>query len=177
MENAADYKYLVTRFSEKQIFGRLFFWTRIIRSVIKAFNLEKFTRIDNDRLVFMILCYFSDIDRLKEFHKIEKVHKVKVFAYSFYWFLKIMPIQITQDFPKEKETLISINEIVVLYVWLYGFLAHLPIDISLKRRYANELQYFIKYRLYTAQTIEAMLVALHIGAGQDPFYSDKNPVP
>ena len=174
MKIPPDYRYLIEEkyFTEKQIFGRMLFWAKTIRAVIETYKLEKFVRVDDDRLLFMLLCYFSDIARLKKFHHIETTHEVKVFAYSFYWFLRAAPIQIISELPEEKESQVSLNEVVVLGVWCFKFLLPLKLETELRNRYITELQYFIKYRSYTAQTFEAMLNALLVGAGKNPFYDE-----
>ena len=174
MELSADYRYLLEHFERKTIANRLIFWIDNINIVIKNCGLDGLVRIDNDRLRFMILCYFSDIARLKGFHNIEYTHKVKVFAYSFYWFLRIMPVQITHDLEdKGKESFASINETIVLYLWLCHFLCPLGIEETLKNRYIEELKYFLKYRRHDAQTLEAMITALLVGAGKNPFNKEK----
>lgn len=123
----------------------MLFWSHNVRKVIRTFGLEGFVRLDGERLVFMTLCYFSDIVRLKKFHPVKRTNQVKFFAYSFYWMLRIMPIQIANALPKEKENLASINDVVTIGMWGSEFLVPLRLNDLLKFRYMSELQYFIKY--------------------------------
>jgi hypothetical protein len=44
--------------------------------------------------MFTVLGYFSDIMRLKDFHKIERVNDLKILAYETSWLLKRKPLQI-----------------------------------------------------------------------------------
>lgn len=41
-----------------------------------------------------IMDYFTDVYRLKEFHKIKNINMIKIVAYEVYWILKRKPIQI-----------------------------------------------------------------------------------
>jgi len=171
MEITADFKYLIEEkhFTAEQIFKRAFTWVDIIDSVIQKELLKGSARIDYERLMFMVLCYFSDIARLKKFHDIDTTHVVKIFTYSFYWFLRTAPVQIIRDLSKKQSDWLFINEEIVLGVWECKFVRPLEIGEQLKERYMEEVRYFLKYRHYTAQTIEAMLNALCVGAGKNPF--------
>jgi hypothetical protein len=174
----ADYKYLVEEkyFTAKQIYQRAFAWVDLIDTFVDRCGLAKVVYVDPERLMFMVLCYFSDIARLKKFHNIDTTNEVKIFSYSFYWLLRTTPVQITDDLPEEQRVWLPINEELMLHImWECKFLQTLSAKESLKERYMKELRYFFKYRPYTAQTIEAMLNALLVGAGKDPF--DEEPTP
>jgi len=61
-------------------------------------QLSDTVRLERSILADVIIDYFSDIKRLKNFHdKIEKTNSEKVIAYTAYWFLKRKPIQIIRD--------------------------------------------------------------------------------
>ena len=168
MKIPPDYSYLLKYYSDSYIFERMFFWTNNMRTIIEDLSLKDFVRIDDDLSLLMVLYYFSDIVRLKEFHQIQTTNSVKFFSYSFYWILRTAPIQIIKEFPKEKKNIVSINAAFVVSMWASEFLKCL--SEQLKSRYIYELLYFFKYREYTAQTIEAMLNAFFIGSGEDPFH-------
>ncbi len=63
-----------------------------------------------DLLFEVVLNYFADIQRLKEFHEIERVNSEKIAAYTAFWLLRIKPIQIVRLKPKERERYLLINE-------------------------------------------------------------------
>jgi hypothetical protein len=167
-----DYKYLIEEghFTEQQIYDRGLFWLKNINHVINIYNLQDYVKPSSERLTFMLLCYFSDIVRLKDFHMIETTNPVKMFAYSFYWFLRVKPVQIIKALPEDQKSFLSINEVVVVAMWLCHFIQKVPLKDELKNRYIEEFQYFLKYRRYDAQTLEAILNAFLVGAGENPFY-------
>ncbi len=66
-----------------------------------------------------VIDYFADIDRLKNFHKIDKINYLKVHAYSAYWLLRRKPIQIIQE--DEDTELAFMNENFVAS-YLFQFL-------------------------------------------------------
>jgi hypothetical protein len=169
MEIPADYNYLLNTFSATDIFHRIYFWRDNLNIFIQKRGLAEDFRVDDDRLLFMVLCYYADVARLKDFHGLKKIHKVKMFAYSFYWLLRIMPLQIKRDLHKNREDFLDINEVFVLCAWLCVFLEPIKIDETIKERYREELRYFLKYRPFTAQALEAMIAALLVGAGENPF--------
>ena len=48
----------------------------------------------NERILMqVILDYFMDVMRLKEFHSIERIRTEKLFAYTISWIVKRKPIQ------------------------------------------------------------------------------------
>jgi hypothetical protein len=143
--------------------------------VINNLNLNNVVRIDRQRLIFMVLSYFADIARLKDFHpNIGKTRKVVNFAYSFFWFLRSSPIQVKDEIPKNQGELksIFINEMVAVHIWIAEFVRPLKLGNDLETRYLKELFYYFRYRNYNAQSLEAILTALILGSGRNPFYDD-----
>lgn len=121
----------------------------------------------SDRLVtHVVMDYFTDIERLKKFHSIERTNRFKILAYELYWWLKRKPIQIIGDCT---EDLVFVNE---------KFATSLIIDFFSKELQAikpgegkqsinsfiDTLYYYFKYRHYTAQDIEIMLLAFQAGS-------------
>ena len=45
-------------------------------------------------LTHAIMDYFSDIQRLKDYQKIEHINEIKIKAYETFWILKRKPIQL-----------------------------------------------------------------------------------
>lgn len=69
----------------------------------------------NDRILYHVLLdYYADIQRLKEFHEIKHTKTDKNIAYLAYWILKRKPIQINNLVEEDKD--IFINERFVCYI-------------------------------------------------------------
>jgi hypothetical protein len=173
-----DYKYLLDGpdgYTEEYMSERLLYWYRRSENIIKNLKLENVARIDNQRLIFMVLSYFADIARLKNFHpNIGKTRKVVNFAYSFFWFLRSSPIQLKDAIPGRPGEVHSIfvNEMAVVHIWIAEFVRPLNLGSDLETRYLKELFYYFRYRNYNAQSLEAILTALVLGSGRNPFYDD-----
>jgi hypothetical protein len=113
--------------------------------------------------------YFVDILRLKNFHEIKRVHKVKVYAYSIFWLLRASPVQILNN---DMSCTPHINEKIAVWVISSLVLRRKPspaIDEETLKHYEDEIFYFFKYRHYTAQSIEMMIASLYVGRGDNPF--------
>ena len=58
----------------------------------------------NERILMqVILDYFMDVMRLKEFHSIERIRTEKLFAYTISWIVKRKPIQFREYSDQERE--------------------------------------------------------------------------
>ena len=68
-------------------------------------------KINSFMLAHAIMDYFTDICRLKEFHKIEYTNSYKTIAYEICWLLRRKPLQVLED---EEESLVYINEKFIL---------------------------------------------------------------
>lgn len=56
----------------------------------------------NERILMqVILDYFMDVMRLKEFHSIERIRTEKLFAYTISWIVRRKPIQF-RDYSEEE---------------------------------------------------------------------------
>ena len=177
-----NYKYLVEdgHYTEDYLEEGFLYWHERCENFIsiktKKMELKSYVRIDEDRLILMVLSYFADIVRLKEFHQnVDVTRRVTTFAYSSYWFLKCGPLQLIELLPPDNKRLNSINELFVATIWISEFVKPLNIKKELSDRYFKELFYFFKYRSYHAQSLEAMLTALLLGANQNPFYDKPKP--
>lgn len=126
----------------------------------------------NDRVLYHVLLdYYSDIHRLKEFHQIKHTKTDKNIAYLAYWILKRKPIQVTNAIEEDKD--IFINERFVCYIITYECLqAKLKQPISCKldeqqakiyEKYIDLLLYFLKYRECTAQMLELLIETFKMG--------------
>lgn len=120
-------------------------------------------------LLHAILDYFTDVSRLKGFHKIKRANSFKETAYEISWILRRKPLQILVD---DREELVYINEKFILSYIMnyftqlvgYDFFASLKEENSKAvKGYIDSLYYYLKYRNCNSQTLEFAL--LSIGAG------------
>lgn len=75
---------------------------------LKSNELEDFAYIHEMALTHAIMDYFSDIQRLKDYHHIEHVNEIKIKAYETFWLLKRKPLQLKQQI--EDDRLLYVNE-------------------------------------------------------------------
>jgi hypothetical protein len=138
-------------------------------SVIKNFGLKDKLCIDKESFANVILDYFTDVARLKDFQDIKRTNTDKIYGYELFWFLRRHPIQLL----KEDPNLYDINEKIALNVFLPRILAEagLPCDNKNQSKEFQEklntfidlLFYNMKYRTYTQQSLELMIEAFLCG--------------
>ena len=123
-------------------------------------------KINSFMLAHAIMDYFTDICRLKEFHKIEATNSYKTIAYEISWLLRRKPLQVLED---GEESLVYINEKFIL-AYTISFLAQNNIYWSiseLKRKSFNgfieSFYYYLKYRNCSAQSLELALLSFEAG--------------
>ena len=102
-ENSASYDEIIAHFGEETIFNRYRFFFDKMQEYIKERNLESKLAVNETLLQHMIMDYFTDIFRLKMFHKIDRVNKAKIVAYEVYWILRRKPLQIKDFTTNESE--------------------------------------------------------------------------
>ena len=85
-ENYDDYQYLLTYYDETVLHERLLYWYRVANKVINDSGLKDKAVVNQRLLISMVLDYFADNVRLKEFHPVEGTARAKIFGYSFFWF-------------------------------------------------------------------------------------------
>jgi len=138
-------------------------------NVIKNFGLKSKLRMDEESFKNIILDYFTDIARLKDFQDIKRTNTDKIYGYELFWFLRRHPIQLLEEDPN----LYDINEKVALNVFIPRILAEagLPYDHKNQTKEFQErlktfidlLFYNMKYRTYTQQSLELMIEAFLCG--------------
>lgn len=158
------YPDVVDYFGEDKFVKRYeFVYNFIVDYINKNDNKEKLL-ISTDILDHVIVDYFVDIYRLKPFAEIEYTNMNKIYAYLAYWLLKHKPIQIKEA---DNNKLAFINEEMVS-VLLQSML--LSDDISIRQHDSEAIDeliktmtYSFKYRQYTAQNIELILLSFKAG--------------
>ena len=61
-------------------------WADTVK-VVESYGLEKKLRIDESSFQNVIIDYFTDTARLKDFHDIKRTNVDKIYGYELFWFL------------------------------------------------------------------------------------------
>jgi hypothetical protein len=151
--------------------------------VIQGFGLEEKLHIDECSFQNLIIDYFTDTARLKDFHDIKRTNVDKIYGYELFWFLRRHPIQLTEDIPDH----FDINEKVALGVFIPRILADAELPYkkenqnkefqSRLKKFIELLFYILKYRPYTQQSLELMIEAFLCGCKCTRIVLQNNPVP
>ncbi len=130
-------------------------------------NLEETAYIHHMALTHAVMDYFSDIQRLKDYQKIEHVNEIKIKAYETFWLLKRKPLQLRGQI--EDDRLLYVNEKFLL-TRLASFMLEDDINMPIVgeksvayKNFLNTLYYYLKFRRCDAQSIELMLLAFKAG--------------
>jgi len=161
-----EYKDIIETFTEKKIRDR---YRRLLVSAqefIKGMNYDDHVVCNETMLMLVVLDYFSDIKRLKEFHEIEHTNETKIFAYETSWILKRKPLQIKGSNDQKYSFCNEQFAYSQIMFWLKknegedgaNALAHKDLE-----RFSNTLFYYLKYRNYNPQALELMLVSFDAG--------------
>ncbi len=123
----------------------------------------------NERILMTVLLdYWADIFRLKDFHVIEKARTEKIFAYLIAWIIRRKPLQFIHYTDLEKD--IFVNERFALFLLLNECL--LCGERKFVRRedmkklddYMEMVLYYFKYRECNPQVVELMIESFKMGS-------------
>ncbi len=164
-----DYTDILGEFGKERIQERFSDLYVSYDKFIKENNLGENVKINDFTLMHAILDYFTDISRLKHFHKITRTNTFKIISYEISWLLRRKPLQIIKDYNEE---LVYINEKFLLsYIMSYltqivGYDFFDGLSDENKKAfngYIDSLYYYLKYRNCSSQSLEFAL--LSFGAG------------
>jgi hypothetical protein len=177
----STYNYLFEKFGHETIRDRYAFLYETLTTFINDRKINEFVSIDEFSLESVIRDYFSDIARLKDFHNIDYVNTTKIAAYMVYWITKRKPLILsktpTPEILLEKPYLQDINEWYCWYLVL-GIMfdprqyIHHP-NWNKWNIFMNAFNYFLSYRIVSAQAIELALLGL-LAEPIYPLLSDNN---
>ena len=136
-------------------------------SFIQEAGYEPFVYCNERIMLDVLLDYYADIFRLKEFHSIEKVRTDKIFAYTVAWIVRRKPLQFKDYTDAEKD--IYVNERFAAYLMLNECLlcgekklvsgeGRIKLD-----EYIKLLLYYFKYRECNPQVIELAIESFKMG--------------
>lgn len=163
------YQYLISKFGKEKIASRFDFVNNILEEYIKQNRYEERVVISKNLVEHIVVDYFVDIDRLKEFQEIKFVNEIKIYSYLSYWMLRHKPLQIIAS--DGQDDLVFVNEECVadfLCSFLFTKPDNVPFIAEQKPQideFTKTLRYHLIYRSYSAQNIELMLLAFNAGRG------------
>ncbi|MCM1172617.1 MAG: hypothetical protein NC393_10915 [Clostridium sp.] len=167
-EKKIDYRELVEK-SNGEI-PPIYDWIyQMMNIFIKSFKHENRVIISRDILDHVVVDYFVDIDRLKEFSNIEQIHHSKIFAYLAFWILRHKPLQVIVECDAPEASFV--NEEFVCYMLRSYFFADGEVHsiVDEKREdvdnFVDNMLYYFQYRDYSAKSIEIMILAFKAGCG------------
>lgn len=175
-KNVISYSEILEYFSEETIGDRYRFLYDKLKAYIDDRNLSDRLIVNEHVLQQMLMDYFADIHRLKEFHKIEHTNKAKIVAYEVYWLLRRKPLQaiemtLTEDtqFEDIDSKLVFANEgFAVTLVANELLMPKETIPMPQEKEEAfltflDHLYYYFKYRNIDKQCLETILYAYEVG--------------
>lgn len=162
-----SYNFIIDHFTEDRIVSRYNWVNDLMLDFIRTQGYGDKVCVSEDVLNHVIIDYFVDIYRLKEFQDIEKVHESKIYAYLSYWILRHKPIQIING--SEKEVFVN-EEFVSELIRSHLFTDPADVSILLEKRpdvdnFLETLLYYFKYRDYSPKSIEMIILAFTAGRG------------
>ncbi|MCM1438521.1 MAG: hypothetical protein NC131_04845 [Roseburia sp.] len=165
-----DYKDIVNEFTEDSIKGTLTTLMNEIETFAKSLGITDVVHVDDVILTHAVLDYYSDVSRLKRFHNIATVNKIKKIAYESYWFLRRKPIQVNNKANVQNDKLAFVNEKFV-YSRIASFLIsnsevkefHVEAKAVMFRKYLDSFYYYLKYRNYDPQIFELLIMSFEAG--------------
>lgn len=162
-----NYEELVSKVTKEKIQSRIEQISKEMLDFLKDNDLLEIAYVHDMALTHAVMDYFSDIQRLKEYQKIEHVNEIKIKAYETFWLLKRKPIQLKEQL--EDDRMLYVNEkflLTRLTSFMLGENKNMPLIEKKKLAYTNYLDtlyYYLKFRRCDAQAIELMLLAFEAG--------------
>lgn len=166
MAESSNYSEMVKNIGEDKFLSRFEDLLKTAQEFIVSAGYAE-TVYCNERILMQVLLdYFSDIERLKDFHDIDKIRTEKIFAYTISWIIRRKPLQFTQNTFEEKD--IFVNERFATYLLLNECLCCGSENINPEysenlEEYVNLLFYYFKYRHCNPQVIELLISSFKMG--------------
>lgn len=175
MDNKDTYQFIIDYFKEEPIKNRYNWLLDLMTEYIQSEKIEEDVYVSKEILDHVVIDYFVDIYRLKDFQDIERVHKTKIYAYLIAWILRHKPIQINSNSANKH---VYVNEMFSAEL-LKSYLFNKPKNVSILQNqreaydnFAETLLYYFKYRDYSAKSIEMIILGFQAGRAYQ-FSADK----
>lgn len=166
--NSKTYQYLIDTFGEERINNRYATLWDYMTEFIKRHHYEENLTISKNALNQMIIDYFVDIDRLKQFHGIDRISTTKIYSYTAFWLIKRKPLMIVKDNMEDYNLTFANERFVVGYLLRCLNNENINTLILDEKKsdyidFVDNMMYFLQYRVITAQAIETILFAFKAG--------------
>jgi len=165
-----DYQDLIDYFTEERLRDRVTFLMELAIRFLENLEISKYIIINKRLIKEVVIDYFADIKRLKEFHGIEKTQPCKIAAYTAHWVHKRKPLHIKPNLDEEviveRPCLLDMNEwfaCAVMISIIFETKSRIVQNAEQLARFNNfqdTLCYFFTYRIVTPQSLELALLAL-----------------
>lgn len=177
------YDELVAEFGEQEIQEQISCLLKQCKDFVKRLHAEDVVIVNERLLTHAVLDYYSDVSRLKAFHKINNINDIKDLSYKAHWLLKRRPLQISVE-NQEDDILTFINEKFILSLISSYFLSNdvaVPLvddTLTIYKNFLNSFFYGLKFRNLDAQAIELLILAFCAGrcVGKDEVQPKSNEV-
>lgn len=163
-----DYQYIINKVGEQKFQDRFDELMEAAEHYVDTAGFGPHV-VCNERIMLNVLLdYWADIFRLKEFHGIDHVRPEKIFAYTAAWIVKRKPIQFTDNTNEEKD--IFVNERFAVFLLINECLLSggeekkvAPEHLGKLDEYIDLLLYYMKYRECNPQVLELMVESFKMG--------------
>jgi len=128
-------------------------------------NLKDKVRVDGRILEQVVIDYFVDSVRVKEFHNIKNTNTEKIYAYTAYWLFRRKPLQALKNFDGCE----FINELFTTLFLASSIATDKNISKDQRdnnptfKKFQELLFYNLKYRPVSQQSLELMIEAFFCG--------------
>lgn len=121
----------------------------------------------------LIIDYFTDIFRLKEFHHIDLTNYIKITAYTAYWLVRRKPLQIIKDDIEDVELAFCNENFVLSYIMRFLQPSESPVydERGEYHEFISTLSYALRYRTLTPQMLELMIEGFRGGCVYQKSFS------
>ena len=166
-ERHFDYKDFVAGEKRGKFENRLKELVNLANSFIADSGYDEYVECNERIMMNVLIDYYSDIYRLKEFHDIELVRTEKIIAYTVAWIIKRKPLQFVK-YPFNEQD-IFVNERFAAYLMLNECLfdddsKYIPGKYKDKLdEYVNLILYYFKYRECNPKVIELAIESFKMG--------------
>lgn len=166
MAEKSDYSDLINKFGIKEFKTRFEEIRKSAEDFLEKSGFERTVYCNERILSQLLLDYYSDIDRLKDFHNIERARTEKIFAYKISWIIRRKPLQYKDNFLDEID--VFVNERFAAYLLLNECLCcgkeTVPPNHQKElNEYIDLLLYYFKYRDCNPQAIELAISSFKMG--------------
>lgn len=162
-----EYDELVELVGQEVIESRIRQISQEMLDFLEMNDLNEIAYVHEMALTHAIMDYFSDIQRLKDYHQIEHVNEIKIKAYETFWLLKRKPLQLKVQIEDDKYLYVNEKFLLTrLTSFILGDDINKPIvgkNSIMFKNFLDTLYYYLKFRKCDAQSMELMLLAFKAG--------------